>query len=177
MLVQGDIIKLLKAQKLDLTTSDIATAIGIDRHTASKHLESLQAKGIVECRTVGKSKMWRLSEAPIITALKDNDDLSNSLKQILGSVDDNISIQNNDFKVIWSNSRQDVKGHSCYAVHANNKEKCKDCPMEKTFRTGKIAETIMSVPKHGKVRIITKPIKNDDDETVAVVEIVRKIKR
>ncbi|GEM_PF-2669538 len=47
----------------------IAKSVGISRVTASKHLATLEAKGIIECRQVGMSKLYgRKKSAQIITA-------------------------------------------------------------------------------------------------------------
>ena len=164
--MEHKILDLLKDKDEDITINDIANDIKADRHTAAKHLEMLKSKGLVEYRTIGKSKVWKISKSPFLNALKNNDDISNNMKSILQHVDGQIHIQDRD-KIIWSNTK---KNNCC-----TDGEKCKDCAVEKTFKTGK-TESLTRGWSKKKVKITTQPIKDSNNKTVAVVEIIRDAK-
>jgi Mn-dependent DtxR family transcriptional regulator len=167
------ILDVLRNRKEDITTMQIAKEVNIDRHTAAKHLDVLQTQGLLEYRTIGKSKVWKVTDSAFIKVLQGNNNLSSNLKQILGSMDEQISIQGRDFRVVWNNKGHMTK-HKCHEEYAQSTERCKNCPVQKTFITGKPSSTVMRWPK-GKMKITAQPIKNESDDTVAVVEIVKKM--
>jgi predicted transcriptional regulator len=163
-IIEHRIISLLKDKDEDITINEVADSIRVDRHTAAKRLEMLKSKGLVEYRTIGKSKVWKISKSPFLNALRDNDDISNNIKNILQHVDGHITIQDKN-KILWSNN----KNNDCCR---SNHKKCKDCAVEKTFRTGISESTIRNVQRK-KVKIVTQPIKDDNNHTIAVVEIMK----
>jgi predicted transcriptional regulator len=169
-IIEHKILDLLKDKEEDITINEIANSIKADRHTAAKRLEMLKSKGLVEYRTIGKSKVWKISKSPFLNALKNNDDISNNIKSILQHMDGHINIQDKD-KIIWSNKKNNAKEHNC----CSNGNKCKDCAVEKTFKTGNSASSTGNFSKK-KVRITTQPIKDSRNNTVAVVEIIRDAK-
>ncbi|MGV8141758.1 MAG: winged helix-turn-helix domain-containing protein [Candidatus Woesearchaeota archaeon] len=165
-IIEHKILGLLREKEEDITINEIADRIKIDRHTAAKRLEVLKSKGLVEYRTVGKSKMWKISKSPFLSALKNNDDMSNNIKNILQHVDGQINIQDKD-KIIWSNTD---KNNCC-----SGGKRCKNCAVEKTFKTGK-TETLTRDWSKKKVKITTQPIKDESNNTIAVMEIIRDVK-
>lgn len=62
--IEDKIVKCLKeARSKDLSVTDIAKKVGVNRLTASKYLAVLQARGIVILsRNVGRAKMFQLSQ-------------------------------------------------------------------------------------------------------------------
>ncbi|MDY6864191.1 MAG: PAS domain-containing protein, partial [Thermodesulfobacteriota bacterium] len=97
-----------------------------------------------------------------------------------------ISVQDRDFRIIITNSlfQKDFGeqvGEKCYKVYKNRKEKCKDCPVEKTFRKGKTysSEEIIVTDEGKEVNVIvyTSPIFGDDGTVTAVVEMMVNIDR
>jgi predicted ArsR family transcriptional regulator len=166
-MIEQQILHLLKDKDEDITINEIATSVKVDRHTAAKRLEVLKSKGLVEYRTIGKSKVWKISKSPFLNALQNNDDISNNIKNILQHVDGQVNIQDKN-KMIWSNNGK----HTCCTP---GDKKCKDCAVEKTFKTGNSASTIKNWSKK-KVKITTQPIKDQNNKTIAVVEIIRDAK-
>ena len=167
--LEHKILDLLKDSESDITTSDIASNSKIDRHTAAKHLEILKSKGLIECRTVGKSKMWKISKSPFLNALRNNDAVANNIKNILQHVDGHVNIKDKD-KVIWSNSSENT---DCCDIIGR---KCKNCVVKKTFATGNsTSSNTTSTHMRGskKFKIITQAIKDHNNNTIAVVEILR----
>ena len=165
-IIEHQILNLLKDKEEDITINSIAESIKVDRHTAAKRLEMLKSKGLVEYRTIGKSKVWKISKSPFLNALKNNDDISNNIKSILQHMDGHINIQDKN-KVIWSNNK---KNDCCLG-----KKNCKECTVEETFKTGNSSSSLKKWSKK-TVRITTQPIKDNNNNTVAVVEIIRDTK-
>ena len=60
--VHNRILEVLKESKLGSSTSEIASALGLNRMTVSKYLELLRVKGFVNYRQVGSAKLWYLSD-------------------------------------------------------------------------------------------------------------------
>jgi len=57
--VEERIIHELRESPAEMHTEAIADRIGLVRHTASKYLQILKAKGLVQVRKVGNAKLWR----------------------------------------------------------------------------------------------------------------------
>jgi predicted transcriptional regulator len=166
-IIEHKILNLLKDKEEDITINEIAENIRVDRHTAAKRLEMLKSQGLVEYRMVGKSKMWKISKSPFLNALRNNADISNNIKNMLQHMDGQVHIQDKN-KILWSNT---TKKNCC----ADGKE-CKDCAVEKTFRTGK-TESLTRDWSKKKIRITTQPIKDSNDNTIAVIEIIKDAKK
>jgi len=165
-MIETKILDLLKDKEEDITINDIAKEVNADRHTVAKRLDVLKSKGLVEYRNIGKSKVWKISKSPFLNALRNNDDISKNIKSILQHVDGQINIQDKD-KIIWSST----KDHNC----CSGGKRCKDCAVDKTFKTGKTESSTRKWSKR-KVKITTQPIKDNKNNTVAVVEIIRDTK-
>ncbi len=168
-IIETKILQLLKEKEEDITISEIASSLNSDRHTIAKRLEVLKSKGLIEVRNIGKSKMWKLSKSPFLNALKNNDDISNNIKSILQHMDGHINIQDKN-KVIWSND----KGNHCCDP---KDKKCKDCNVDKTFKTGHSSTTIKDWSNKRKVKIITEPIRDNNNNIVAVIEVIKDMKK
>ncbi len=52
------ILDFLKNRKFDASISEISRACAINRITASKYLAVLEARGLVQSRSVGKAKLY-----------------------------------------------------------------------------------------------------------------------
>jgi len=167
-IIEHKILNLLKDKEEDITINDIANSIKADRHTAAKRLEMLKSKGLVEYRTIGKSKVWKISKSPFLNALQNNDDISNNIKSILQHVEGSVTIQDKN-RVLWSNKD---KSNCCQI----GDKKCKECAVDKTFKTGNSSTSIKDWSKK-KVKIVTQPIKDNNNNTVAVVEIITDAKK
>lgn len=51
---------LKKVYPLDLSIKEIAGRLGVSRVTVSKYVAVLEAEGKIECRVVGRAKLYRL---------------------------------------------------------------------------------------------------------------------
>ncbi len=56
------ILKLI-AQLCELNVSDVARRIGVNFTTTSRHLQVLEAEGILQQRTYGRIRMYRFNQA------------------------------------------------------------------------------------------------------------------
>ena len=54
------ILNFLKNNKYDVSINEISRACSINRITASKYLAVLEARGLVQSRSVGKAKLYRV---------------------------------------------------------------------------------------------------------------------
>ena len=91
-----------------------------------------------------------------------------------------LTIQDRDFKIIDANNHfrknfGNFEGRYCYQIYKHRPEKCEICPVEKTFRDGRPHQSQEWVKTlDGKdvwVIVNTKPIYNDADEIVGVMEM------
>ena len=172
--IQSNILKLLskKSSISGLTINQIATNISIERHTATKNLEVLKSRGLIDYKEVGKSKIWTRTGNSLIKVLENHEinSIANNFKDILGYIEEDINIQSRDLNTIWSN--RNINSKKCFEREGMT-EKCKNCPIEKTFLTGK-SETSIITMNNRKIEIVTKPIKDDNNNIIAVVEIIKK---
>jgi PAS domain S-box-containing protein len=95
-----------------------------------------------------------------------------------------VSIQDRHLNILQSNSRLrelfgDPAGRRCYELFKRRTEKCRDCPVEESFRTGKRGKTeSVVIRKNGEempVMVYTSPIKNARGEVVHVLELAADI--
>ncbi len=63
--VEARILTVLKEARSELHTEEIASRVGLTRHTISKYLQVLHAKGGVGLRQVGNAKLWREAAADL----------------------------------------------------------------------------------------------------------------
>jgi len=95
-----------------------------------------------------------------------------------------VSVQDRDLRIIHSNYRLreffgDPAGARCYEFFKRRSEKCPDCPVEESFRTGerrKIESVV--IKKNGEempVMVFTSPIKNENGEVVHVLKLAADI--
>lgn len=95
-----------------------------------------------------------------------------------------VSVQDRDLNILQSNSRLkeffgDPTGRRCYELFKRRTEKCRDCPVEESFLTGKRGKTESVVIKQNgeelPVMVYTSPIKNAKGEVVHVLELAADI--
>ena len=63
--IEAQIVETLRSAKEELHTEELAEQLGLSRHTVSKYLQVLYAKGAVRMRRVGNAKLWRASDLSI----------------------------------------------------------------------------------------------------------------
>jgi histidine kinase len=161
-----------------MNTLEIAAILKVDRHTAIKYLESMEGKGLIRKEIKRRAKVWTISDSPIADVLKRKDIVSKQLADILDTVDQHISIQDKKFQIIWKNnyakSKKNIEKNSlkCHEAYFDQNHRCINCPVEKTFASGKSETKEVKIPG-GTRKIITKPLKDGNNNTMAVVEIIK----
>ncbi|MCF7798418.1 winged helix-turn-helix domain-containing protein [Candidatus Woesearchaeota archaeon] len=166
--IQVTIIKTLQNKTEDITINHIAADVGVDRHTAAKHLAALENLGIVMHRDVGKSKMWKLTPSPLLSIVSSDTPIRKELTNMLGLLDERINIQSKEFEIIWTNKNEEDVTKKCYEIMAHQGEQCTDCPVKKTFATG-IQQKLLC----NNVEVISEPVKDNTGETIAVINVFK----
>jgi DNA-binding IclR family transcriptional regulator len=65
ILIENLIFDVLKRADTSLTISEIAQKINAHRATTSKYLAILEARGMINCRNVGKAKLYYIGNGSI----------------------------------------------------------------------------------------------------------------
>jgi len=78
--IPSQIQETLKSSPLGLQTEEIATKLGLTRHTVSKYLEVLLAGGSVHFNKVGRSRLWKNLSTSVSTRFLSMKDLDNILR-------------------------------------------------------------------------------------------------
>jgi PAS domain S-box-containing protein len=95
-----------------------------------------------------------------------------------------VSVQDPDLRIVHYNHRLrelfgDPSGTHCYEFFKRRTEKCPDCPVEESFRTGERKKTESVVIKQNgeemPVMVFTSPIKNEAGEVVHVLKLAADI--
>jgi PAS domain S-box-containing protein len=114
------------------------------------------------------------------------------LKHLIDSVDDGIVVLDQDLRVTLANeayaeligrSKEEILDASCSDFCHKALQPCQDletdCPARKTFKTGKLHKTIMTMQDELKgertLEIYSSPIRGPDGRVEQVVEVVRDI--
>lgn len=102
---------------------------------------------------------------------------------ILESIQDGISIQDRDFRILYQNPRLIEifgahQGSYCYQSYQQKEAVCKGCLVEATFRDGQshMAITTLDDPAGAKyLEIVSSPLRDEQGDVIAVIESFRDI--
>jgi len=103
---------------------------------------------------------------------------------ILEAMDDAISVQDPELRVIYQNPAHiklmgDQLGRYCYEAYQKRASSCPDCHLLQAFRQGKANRRVTSTPHSQRglvyVEIISSPLRDDEGNIVAGIEVVRDI--
>ncbi len=162
------LLTFLRKNDLGSTIQELSKELNLERHTLTKYLESLKAEKLVECREVGRTKLWLINKAPLFSLLNTNNEVSESFKELLNNLDEKIYLVSRKKEVIWVNDKvKSLKAKKCFE-NFNQSSSCQNCPAERSFVTGN-----KEVEIKGNVQISTVPIKDINGETVAFLELVK----
>jgi len=112
-----------------------------------------------------------------------NDDKAR-LESILSTIDEGISIQSTDFKVLYQNQAHlrifggHTGGDHCYQAYIHAGSVCPGCPVEEVFRDGNVHKFEQEISKNGEVRFVeikASPLRDASGNIVAGIEEVRDI--
>ena len=147
------------------TINQVAEELKLERHTVAKKLETLEARGVVKKKLFGRSKIYSLSENPLLEALKKEDEFSEELKNFLNKVTERVSLHDQEHNVLFSNKESKGK---CYEVFANRNSVCPECPASEVMKTGESKEK--KVKGIGKVKM--HPVKDSKNKIIGVMEVI-----
>ena len=91
--IQTQILKILQDSNTGLQIEEIGEKLGLTRHTVAKYLEILRAEGKIHYNKVGRTKLWKVLSASVVTRLLGMDDLEEILQ-----IADKIERENNSEK-------------------------------------------------------------------------------
>jgi CheY-like chemotaxis protein len=105
---------------------------------------------------------------------------------LLDGSPDMIILLDTELKVVWANRtalnmNPDSVGQFCYRAFPGFEEPCKDCPIEKSIKTGKNEIGVMCIPAIEGIKgksyweDIGVPVKNGNGNVIEVIKIARNI--
>ena len=106
------------------------------------------------------------------------------LESVLSAIDDGISIQSPDLKILYQNQAHrtmtggDRFGQACYQSLWEADEVCPDCPLAAAFKDGEIHTLEKTLSRDGEVRFLeikASPLKDATGKIIAGIEAVRDI--
>jgi len=116
-------------------------------------------------------------------ALRRAEEESKTIKAIVDSIGDPVSVQSTDFRIVLQNEVHrnlmgDCAGEFCYKAYAHRESVCDDCPIAMTFKDG----LIHTIEKKGPiekgvqaVEITASSLKDSGGNVIAGIEVVRNI--
>ena len=116
-------------------------------------------------------------------AIQKTEDEKNKSNAIVSAIGDGIIIQDTDYKIIYQNQIQnDLYGNHvgeyCYKAYEGQDTICEGCPVELTFRDGKVHRAERQVPVNGGIlhlELISSPLRDSLGKIIAGVKVVRNI--
>ncbi len=123
------------------------------------------------------------AEEALKAAIAKAEDEKNKSNAIIEAIGDGIIIQDTDFKIIYQNQVQnDLHGNHvgeyCYKVYEGRDSICEGCPVELTFRDGKIHKAERSVITDTGTfyfELTGSPLRDSTGKIIAGVKVVRDI--
>lgn len=107
----------------------------------------------------------------------------NKSEAIIAALGDGIIIQDTDYKIIYQNQIQndlygDRTGEICYKVYEGKDNICEDCPVERTFRDGKIHRSERKIATDRGdfyFDLTSSPLRDSNGNIIAGIKVVREI--
>lgn len=107
----------------------------------------------------------------------------NKSEAIIEALGDGLIIQDMNYKILFQNSLQnklfgDHVGELCYRAYEGRDAICEDCPIELSFKDGKIHKTIRRIPTDKGAlfyELTSSPLMDSEGNIVAGIKIVRDI--
>jgi signal transduction histidine kinase len=113
----------------------------------------------------------------------------NELQAIFDGIGDRISVVDSNYQILrvnramlkWSNKGDylDLIGKKCFMEYYKEEVICENCPVEKTFSSGKPSHISKAYHEHDKGKTVldisTFPIKDDKGEVIQVIEYIKDV--
>jgi PAS domain S-box-containing protein len=138
-------------------------------------------QGIIQCSH--DITMSAQAEKNLMATIAAVEDEKNKSEAIIAALGDGLIIQDTDYKIIYQNQVQndlygDMIGELCYKAYEGSDKICEDCPVEKTFRDGKIHMSERRVATDKGVlyfELTSSPLKDSTGKIIAGIKVVREI--
>jgi len=122
-------------------------------------------------------------DAALIAARENAGDEKNKSDAIIAALGDGIIIQDTDYKIIYQNQVQndlygDRTGELCYRTYEGRDKICEDCPVERTFRDGKIHRSerkVVTDKGDFYYELTSSPLRDSTGKIIAGIKVVRDI--
>jgi len=105
----------------------------------------------------------------------------NLLKDIiLNTLDEHITYLDKDMNILYINNsvskslnlpKEKIIGKNCYDVFYNRNNPCKECPIKKALKTGKMEDGEIKTPDGRTIYVRGYPVKNEKGEVISAIEI------
>ncbi|MAG47181.1 hypothetical protein CL617_01125 [archaeon] len=158
----------------EISTIELASKLNIERHTLVKYLEILRSKGLIDYKEFGRTKVWFESKSPLISLFESNDEISVQVKNLIGSLDEDVNILDKNMNIIWTSNAKNIENKTCHKVFNNSDEICDECPALITLEDGKENKSSL-INKNSNFEIKTMPIKSSQGEVVGIIEKIKKL--
>jgi len=77
--IQSQTLSIIQGSSTGLQIEEVADILGLTRHTVAKYLEILRAEGKIRYTKIGRTKMWKVVSATVVTRLLGMEDLEEVL--------------------------------------------------------------------------------------------------
>jgi signal transduction histidine kinase/DNA-binding response OmpR family regulator len=169
----SEIVQELEDKKLPLPDSPQANLHELG-HSQSKILARKLDEKLQELKEVNKNLTEALNKAEEEKAKR---------LSIIAAIGDGISIQDTNYKIIYQNQVQkelmgDHVGEYCYQAYELNNQVCDDCPLEQSFKDGRVHITErMPQGRKGELQIevTASPVIGSSGKIIMGVEVIRDI--
>jgi PAS domain S-box-containing protein len=126
---------------------------------------------------------FKKAEDTLKVAVIKAEDEKNKTNAIIEAIGDGIIIQDTDYKIVYQNQIQNEiygnrVGEYCYKAYEGRDSICEDCPIELSFKDGKIHKTERSVPTDKGilyVELTGSPLRDSTGKIIAGIKVVRDI--
>ncbi|CAG0958987.1 two-component system, cell cycle sensor histidine kinase and response regulator CckA [Methanosarcinales archaeon] len=123
------------------------------------------------------------TEHALEVAIIKAEDEKNKTKEIIEAIGDGIILQDTDYKIVYQNQIQNAIygnriGEYCYKAYEGKDSICEDCPIELSFKDGKIHKTERRVPTDTGILYIEltgSPLRDPTGKIIGGVKVVRNI--
>ena len=108
--------------------------------------------------------------------------LSEEYGNLLKSIPDKVGIISTEFEVLWSNTDKtgEEKSHEkkkCYEILHNASSPCINCPVFKSFCSGKEERENIVINDREYFNVVAIPVKSEDGNTEKIIAVARDITR
>lgn len=164
--------------KFDLTAELFAFTVSVLMFAGFLRLRDM----FIEMGQKTSLDLKAMNEALKEAALKSENERARA-ESIIASLGDGLIIQDKNYRVIYQNKLQkdkigDKTGELCYKAFMGLDSVCPDCPVEKSFKDGKVHRTVHSSDYGGGVRyfeLTASPLFDSSGRITAGIKIVRDI--